>query len=111
LVTGRHVESANPDVEYWETAVHTLEIDIAGTLSRIQFFVNPSAHFDLSYVFGIELAVGDTPPINLSERQCLTSLVDRCLLVHEFFQGHFGVTDLRTGETLIGNLSAAMWLD
>ena len=35
----------------------------------------------------------------------------RFILVEEFFRGRFEVTDIGTGETVISDLSAAMWLD
>ena len=111
LVVHRSVESARPDVEYWETSVYTLEFEIDGSSSVLTFFGNPSEHTETIHILGIDLSIDGGPAINLSKNQCLTSIIGRYLLVEEFFQGRFGVTDLGTGEWLIGDLKAAMWLD
>ena len=105
------VESARPDLDYWETSLYTLALKIDDVTSTLTFVGNPSEHTDTIHIFGIDLRIDDSPAINLSANQCLTSLVGRYLLVEEFFQGRFAVTDLGTGDTLIGDLKAAMWID
>lgn len=102
-VKTREVDSAN--------SIHTLTFDVDDTVSVLRAYVGPSAHFDLTYTFGLELSVADSPFVNLSKNQCMTSVVGRYLLVMEFFKGRFEVTDLGTGNTVIGDLVAAMWLD
>ena len=111
IVRERVIESSNPAEDQWESTIHTLQLDVEGTQSTLRFDVNPSEHFDISYVFGIELSVDGAPPINLSSNQCLTWLVGRYLMVYEFFKGRFEITDVATGETLIDGLATAMWID
>ena len=85
--------------------------EIDGENSTLRAYTGPSAHFDLVYTFDVELTAGTRAPINLSGNQCMTSVVGRYLLLAEFFQGRFGVTDLGTGENMLSDLKAAMWLD
>ena len=107
--------AANPNVTSREidpeNGEHTLTFEVGGESSTLRAYVGPSAHFDLVYTFALELRVGDGPFVNLSKNQCLTSVVGRHVLVAEFFQGRFEITDLGTGETMISDLAAAMWLD
>jgi ankyrin repeat protein len=99
----------NTRVSVDEMSTATLAID--GTTPTLRFAAGASAHSDMVHVFGIELVVVDAPPKNLSKNQCLTSMAGRYLLVYEFFQGRFEVTDLGTGETVIDSLTTAVWID
>ncbi len=99
----------NTRVSVDEMSTATLAID--GTTPILQFAAGASAHSDMIHIFGIELVVDDAPPKNLSKNQCLTSIAGHYLLVYEFFQGRFEVTDLGTGETVIDSLTTAVWLD
>ena len=103
--------SQNPDNDHWETRIRTLVFEIDGVRSELEYFTNPSAHFDLDYTFNVDLRVGDGPKVNLSGNQCVTSVVGRYILIDEFFLGRREVTDLGTGETMIDDLAAAVWLN
>ena len=92
-------------------SVHTLTFDIDGIESTLRAYIGPSAHYDIVYTFGLELRIEDGPFVDLSAKQCMTSVVGRYILVREFFGGRFEVTDIGTGNTVIGDLVAAMWLE
>lgn len=61
--------------------------------------------------FGITRAIDSGQPEPLSEGQCQTSVSGRYLLVDRFFGGGLAVTDMGTGESMLGPLVLAVWLD
>ena len=101
------------DIELKNLASATLHrnFEINGVPSVITAYTSASEHTGAHHTFGIELTIDGGQPINLSGRQCLSSVVGRFILVNEFFRGRFEVTDIGTGETVISDLSAAIWLD
>jgi ankyrin repeat protein len=108
---GESVPSVDLEYESYPASVYQREFGIDGTSSVLHFHTSPSEHSDTNHTFGIELVIDDGNPIQLSGNQCLTSIVGRHILVNEFVRGRFEVTDLGTGETVLGDLKAALWLD
>jgi hypothetical protein len=111
FVSNLSVEMVDLDFEDYQAAIYHREFLIDGVTSTLSTFTSPSAHYDIIYSFGITLTVGDNEPKELSGNQCLTSIVGRYILVYEYFQGRFEVTDLGTGETLVDDLKTALCLD
>jgi hypothetical protein len=111
FVSNLSVEMVDLDFEDYQAAIYHREFLIDGVTSTLSTFTGPSEHYDIIYSFGITLTVGDNEPKELSGNQCLTSIVGRYILVYEYFQGRFEVTDLGTGETLVDDLKTALWLD
>ena len=109
--TEQSVDLVDLQYERYQAATHHREFEIDGVSSVLTAYTSPSEHSDSTHTFGIELTIDDHPPRNLSSNQCLTSIVGRFILVYEFFQGRFEVTDIGTGETVIGGLKAALWLE
>lgn len=105
------VEMVDLEYESYQAATHHCKFEIDGVPSVVTAYTSPSEHSATDHTFSIELAVDGKPPISLSDNQCLSSVVGRFILVQEFFRGRFEVTDIGNGETVIGDLSAAMWLD
>jgi hypothetical protein len=105
------VDLVDLQYESYQAATHHREFEIDGVSSVLTAYTSPSEHSNSSHTFSIELTIDGHPPRNLSGNQCLTSIVGRFILVYEFFLGRFEVTDIGTGETVIGDLKAAMWLD
>ena len=105
------VDLVDLQYESYQAATHHREFEIDGVSSVLTAYTSPSEHSDSIHTFGIELTVDGRPPRNLSGNQCLTSIVGRFILVYEFFLGRFEVTDIGTGETVIGDLKAAVWLE
>ena len=108
---GESVQSVDLEYESYPASDYQREFGIDGTSSVLHFHTSPSEHSDTNHTFGIELVIDGGNPIQLSGNQCLTSIVGRHILVNEFFRGRFEVTDLGTGETVLGDLKAALWLD
>ena len=108
---GQSVQMIDLEYEDYQAEAQKREFVIDGTSSTLGFYTSPSEHSDTNHTFGIELAANGNPPTALSGNQCLTSIVGRYILVYEFFQGRFEVTDIGTGKVAIGNLKAARWLD
>ncbi len=104
-------QSVDLGYENYSASVYQREFGIDGKSSVLHFHTSPSEHSDTNHTFGIELVIDGGNPIQLSGNQCLTSIVGRHILVNEFFRGRFEVTDLGTGETVLGDLKAALWLD
>ena len=109
--SGQLAEMVDLEYESYQAAIHQREFEIDGVLSTLRAYTSPSEHSDTNHTFGISLSINGDPPRELSGNQCLTSIVGRFILVYEFFGGRFEVTDLGTGEVVIGNLKTAMWLD
>lgn len=109
--SGQEVEMVDLEYERYQAATHQREFEIDGVLSTLRVQTSPSEHSSTNHTFGIDLTIEGTPPKNLSGNQCLTSIVGRYILVSEFFGGRFEVTDLGTGEVVVDNLNAAVWLD
>jgi hypothetical protein len=86
-------------------------MSIDGTKSMLTSYISPSEHSDTHHTFGVDLLIDSKSPKNLSRNQCLTSIVGRYILVHEFFEGRFELTDIGTGEAVFSNLSTAAWID
>lgn len=107
----KSVEMVDLEYERYQAATHQREFKIDGALATLSAFTRPSEHSDTNHTLGINLSINGNPPKELSGNQCLTSIVGRFILVYEFFQGRFEVTDIGTGTTVIGDLKAAMWLD
>jgi len=105
------VEMVDLEYESYQGTIHQREFEIDGVLSTLSTYTSPSEHSDTNHTFGINLVVDGQAPLELSSNQCLTSIVGRYILVYEFFQGRFEVTDLGTGTTAIGGLKTALWLD
>lgn len=103
--------TGQPEAVDNEGEVRKLGFRIDGKNIDLVFDTTPSAHFDHEYTLAIDLVINGQQVANLSRRQCMTSLNGRYLLVREFFGGRYEVTDLGTGETGIGGLGAAIWLD
>lgn len=105
------VEMVDLDYENYKAAIYHREFEVDGVTSTLSAFTRPSEHYDTTYSFGITLTVGESAAKELSENQCLTSIVGRYILIYEYFEGRFEVTDLGTGETLVNDLKTALWLD
>ena len=105
------VDLVDLQYESYQAATHHREFEIDGVSSVLTAYTRPSEHSDSTHTLGIELTIDGHPPRNLSGNQCLTSIVGRFILVYEFFRGRFEVTDIGTGETVIGDLKAALWLE
>ncbi|TDT36522.1 hypothetical protein DES49_3117, partial [Halospina denitrificans] len=88
-----------------------LDIKVEGEASFLKAFTRDSAHGGPIHTMGIKLRVGSGPSKVLSKHQCMTSIVGHYILVDEFFSDRFELTDLGTGKTVLGNLSAAAWID
>lgn len=86
-------------------------MSIDGTSSMLTAYISPSEHSDTHHTFSVDLIIDPKSPQNLSKNQCLTSIVGRHILVYEFFQGRFELTDIGTGEAVFSNLSTAAWID
>ena len=86
-------------------------MSIDGKSSLLTAYTMPSEHSDTQHTFSVDLRIDSELPQNLSANQCHTSLVGRHILVYEFFQGRFELTDLGTGETVLRDLSTAAWID
>ena len=86
-------------------------MSIDGASSMLTAYVAPSEHSDTQHTFSVDLLIDSESPRNLSKNQCLTSIVGRYILVYEFFQGRFELTDVGTGETVLSDLSTAAWID
>lgn len=97
--------------ESYQAATHHREFEIDGVSSILTANTSPSEHSGINLTFGVELTIEGKATRDLSTNQCLTSVVGRFILVSEFFGGRFEVTDIGTGETMIDNLAAAMWLE
>ena len=110
-VTDLSIEMLDLDFEDYQAAIYHREFLIDGVTSTLSAYTSPSEHYDIIYSFGITLTVGDGEPRELSGNQCLTSIVGRYILVYEYFQGRFEVTDIGTGATLVTDLKTALWLD
>ena len=88
-----------------------VRMSIDGKSSLLTAYTMPSEHSDTQHTFSVDLRIDSELPQNLSANQCHTSLVGRHILVYEFFQGRFELTDLGTGETVLRDLSTAAWID
>ncbi|MDH3439768.1 MAG: hypothetical protein OEM63_03370 [Gammaproteobacteria bacterium] len=106
-------ESVAVDLEFesYQAADQKRFFHVDGKRSEISFFTRPSEHSDTLHTFGVTLSVDGGNPRELSGNQCLTSVAGRYILVNEFFLSRFEVTDIGTGQTVIANLKAAMWLN
>jgi hypothetical protein len=82
-----------------------------GSQSVLTSYVSPSEHSDTLHTLTVDLLLDSGLSKNLCKNQCLTSIVDHYILVHEFFGGRFELADLSTGETVFDNLSTAAWID
>jgi hypothetical protein len=111
FLSRQSVEMVDLEYESYQGTVHQREFEIDGVSSILSAYTRPSEHSDTNHTLGISLTIDGKPPIELSGNQCLTSIVGRYILVYEFFQGRFEVTDLGTGRKLIGDLKTALWLD
>jgi hypothetical protein len=111
FLSRQSLEMVDLEYEDYQGTTHRHEFEIDGSISTLSAYTSPSEHSDTSHTFGINLVVDGKAPRSLSNKQCLTSIVGRYILVYEFFQGRFEVTDLGTGATVIGGLKTALWLD
>ena len=111
FLSRQSVEMVDLEYESYQGTIHHREFEIDGVLSTLSAYASPSEHSDTNHTFGINLIVDGKAPMELSSNQCLTSIAGRYILVYEFFQGRFEVTDLGTGTTVIGGLRTALWLD
>ena len=111
FVSNLSVEMVDLEFEDYQAAIYHREFLIEDVTSTLSAFTSPSEHYDIIYSFGVTLTVGDDAPKELSRNQCLTSIVGRYILVYEFFQGRFELTDIGTGATLLNDLKTALWLD
>ncbi len=109
--TARSTEMVDLEYESYQAAIQQREFEIDGVTSVLSFYTRPSEHSGTNHTLGIELTIDGGPPQGLAGNQCLTSIAGRFILVNEFFGGRFEVTDLGTGEAVISDLTAAMWLD
>ncbi len=105
------VEMVDLEYEDYQGTNHRLEFAIDGKSSVIETYTRPSEHSATLHTLGVNLIAGGKPARSLSDNQCLTSVIGRFILVYEFFQGRFEVTDIGTGATLISDLKTALWLD
>lgn len=111
FLSRQSLEMVDLEYEHYQAATYRNEFEIDGVPSVLIAYTSPSEHSDTNHTFGISLTIDGKPPKELSGNQCLTSIVGRFIVVYEFFQGRFEVTDLGTGTTVIGDLKAALWLD
>ena len=105
------IEEVEQEYGSYPGAIHRHEFEIDGALSTLTAYTSPSEHSDTNHTFGVSLVAGGNAPRELSGNQCLTSIVGRHILVYEFFQGRFAVTDLGSGRTVIDGLKTALWID
>jgi hypothetical protein len=111
FLVGQETIPVDLKYENYQGADQTRIFEIDDVEAILRFFNRPSEHSDTTHTFGIQLSIDGAEPQILSENQCLTSVVGRHILVREFFGGRFEVTDLGTGEVLVGNLKTAAWID
>jgi len=111
FLSRQSIEMVDLEYESYQGTNHQREFEIDGVSTLLSAYTRPSEHSDTFHTLGISLAIDGKPPIELSGNQCLTSIVGRYILVYEFFQGRFEVTDLGTGRKPIGDLKTALWLD
>ncbi len=111
FLSRQSIEMVDLEYESYQGTIHQREFEIDGVSTLLSAYTRPSEHSDTLHTLGISLTIDSQPPIELSGNQCLTSIVGRYILVYEFFQGRFEVTDLGTGRRLIGDLKTALWLD
>lgn len=105
------VDKVELEYEHYEGTTHHREFEIEGVVSTLSAYTSPSEHSDTHHTFGVNLTIAGNPPQELSDNQCQTSIVGRHILVFEYFQGRFEVTDMRTGLTVLDSLKTALWLD
>jgi ankyrin repeat protein len=111
FLSRQSVEMVDLEYESYQGTIHRRTFEIDGVSSALSVYTSPSEHSDTSHTFGINLIIDGSTPKELSGNQCLTSIVGRYILVYEFFQGRFEVTDLGTSATVISDLKTALWLD
>lgn len=86
-----------------------LTFDIDGQTSILTFFVEAGPDTGATLTFGITLQVGSRPVKELLG-QCETSLVGKYLLFDKFW-GPLYLIDLETGESVLGELKLATWIN
>jgi len=84
---------------------------VDGRNVELYIATSPSEHSDSDHMFTINLTIDDQPTKNLSDRQCMATLVGRHLLVYRYFGGGKEVTDIGTGESVFGPLEHALWFN
>ncbi|MCZ6719325.1 MAG: ankyrin repeat domain-containing protein [Gammaproteobacteria bacterium] len=87
----------------------TLTFDIDGQTSILTFFVEPGPDTGATLTFGITLQAGSRPLKELLG-QCETSLVGKYLLFDKFWGG-LRLIDLETGDSVLGELKLATWIN
>jgi hypothetical protein len=76
----------------------------------LSFTTSPSEHASMDHTFSVRLQIGEVVDKNLCEGQCSANLVDRYLLVQQFWGGTLEVIDLGTGSSVFGPLRHAIWI-
>lgn len=110
-VTYRKEEKHENSPGKYSGMVVEVGLKISGSEAVLTGYVSPSEHSEASHTLNVDLLVDSGSLKNLSENQCLTSVVGRYILVREFFGGRFELTDMSTGETVFSNLNTAGWID
>ncbi len=87
----------------------TLTFDINGQTSILTFFLDRGPDSGATLTFGITLQAGSRPVEELLG-QCETSLADKYLLFNKFWGG-LRLIDLETGESVLGELKLATWIN
>ena len=86
-----------------------LTFDINGRTSVLTFFIEPGPDTGATLTFGVTLQVAGRPLAELLG-QSETSLADKYLLFDKFWGG-LRLIDLETGDSVLGELKLATWIN
>ncbi len=86
-----------------------LTFDINGRTSILTFFIEPGPDTGATLTFGVTLQVAGRPLAELLG-QSETSLADKYLLFDKFWGG-LRLIDLETGDSVLGELKLATWIN